>query len=60
MFDVGTLRNWEQGRELIGPAKSLLRAIQTDPEAVLKAFGRVNNRGRDGPRGAARRIFEET
>jgi putative transcriptional regulator len=37
--DVGTLRNWEQGRrEPTGPAKALLRAIQTDPTAVLKAL----------------------
>jgi putative transcriptional regulator len=37
--DVGTLRNWEQGRrEPTGPAKALLRAIQTDPKAVLKAL----------------------
>jgi putative transcriptional regulator len=37
--DVGTLRNWEQGRrEPTGPAKALLRAIRNDPEAVLKAL----------------------
>jgi putative transcriptional regulator len=37
--DVGTLRNWEQGRrEPTGPAKALLRAIKTDPQAVLKAL----------------------
>lgn len=37
--DVGTLRNWEQGRrEPTGPAKSLLRAIRNDPKAVLKAL----------------------
>jgi putative transcriptional regulator len=37
--DVGTLRNWEQGRrEPTGPAKALLRAISTDPQAVLKAL----------------------
>lgn len=37
--DVGTLRNWEQGRrEPTGPAKALLRAIKNDPEAVLKAL----------------------
>ncbi len=37
--DVGTLRNWEQGRrEPTGPAKALLRAIKTDPTAVLKAL----------------------
>ena len=33
--DVGTLRNWEQGRrEPTGPAKALLRAIQKDPKNV--------------------------
>ena len=37
--DVGTLRNWEQGRrEPTGPAKALLRAIKIDPKAVLKAL----------------------
>jgi putative transcriptional regulator len=37
--DVGTLRNWEQGRrEPTGPAKALLTAIQRDPENVLKAL----------------------
>jgi putative transcriptional regulator len=37
--DVGTLRNWEQGRrEPTGPAKALLRAIQNNPIAVLKAL----------------------
>jgi putative transcriptional regulator len=37
--DVGTLRNWEQGRrEPTGPAKALLTAIQRDPNNVLKAL----------------------
>jgi putative transcriptional regulator len=37
--DVGTLRNWEQGRrEPTGPAKALLRAIDRDPIHVLKAL----------------------
>lgn len=37
--DVGTLRNWEQGRrEPTGPAKALLRAIKNDPKSVLKAL----------------------
>jgi DNA-binding transcriptional regulator YiaG len=37
--DVGTLRNWEQGRrEPIGPAKALPTAIQRDPKNVLKAL----------------------
>ena len=37
--DVGTLRNWEQGRrEPTGPAKALLKAIKHDPKAVLKAL----------------------
>ena len=37
--DVGTLRNWEQGRrEPTGPARALLRAIKADPKAVLRAL----------------------
>jgi putative transcriptional regulator len=37
--DVGTLRNWEQGRrEPTGPAKALLKAIKHDPKSVLKAL----------------------
>jgi putative transcriptional regulator len=37
--DVGTLRNWEQGRrEPTGAAQALLRAIQNNPQAVLKAL----------------------
>lgn len=37
--DVGTLRNWEQGRrEPTGPARSLLRAIRNDPEHVMSAL----------------------
>lgn len=37
--DVGTLRNWEQGRrEPTGPAKALLTAIRRDPAHVLKAL----------------------
>lgn len=36
---VGTLRNWEQGRrEPTGPAKALLRAIKNDPKNVLNAL----------------------
>lgn len=37
--DVGTVRNWEQGRrQPTGPAKALLRAIQADPANVLRAL----------------------
>ncbi|MDE1474799.1 helix-turn-helix domain-containing protein [Xenorhabdus bovienii] len=37
--NVGTLRNWEQGRrEPTGPAKALLKAIEKDPLHVLKAL----------------------
>jgi putative transcriptional regulator len=37
--DVGTLRNWEQGRrDPTGPAQALLRAIKNDPKHVLKAL----------------------
>lgn len=36
---IGTLRNWEQGRRSpTGPARALLRAIQNDPKHVLKAL----------------------
>ena len=36
---VGTLRNWEQGRrDPTGPAKALLRAISKDPKNVLQAL----------------------
>jgi putative transcriptional regulator len=41
MIDVqlGTLRNWEQGRrEPTGPAKALLKAIHNDPKNVLSAL----------------------
>lgn len=38
-IDIGTLRNWEQGRrEPTGPARALLRAIKNDPKGVLKAL----------------------
>lgn len=37
--NIGTLRNWEQGRrEPTGPAKTLLRLIERDPEHVLSAL----------------------
>ena len=37
--ELGTLRNWEQGRrEPTGPARALLRAIKKDPKNVLKAL----------------------
>ena len=37
--NIGTLRNWEQGRrEPTGPAKALLRAINNDPRHVLAAL----------------------
>lgn len=37
--NLGTLRNWEQGRrEPTGPAKALLRAINNDPQHVLAAL----------------------
>ena len=41
MIDVqlGTLRNWEQGRrDPKGPAKALLRAIHNDPAHVIQAL----------------------
>lgn len=37
---VGTLRNWEQGRRVpTGPARVLLKVIEKNPKAVLKAIG---------------------
>lgn len=37
--EIGTLRNWEQGRRMpTGPAQVLLRAIEKDPRAVLRAI----------------------
>jgi putative transcriptional regulator len=36
---VGTLKNWEQGRRKpTGPAKALLRAIGKDPKHLLAAL----------------------
>ena len=36
---IGTLRNWEQGRRSpTGPAKALLKAIRNDPKHVLEAL----------------------
>lgn len=41
--EIGTLRNWEQGRrEPTGPAKALLRAIERDPKHVLKALAEAD------------------
>lgn len=38
-IEIGTLRNWEQGRrEPTGPAKALLTAIKNDPKNVLHAL----------------------
>jgi putative transcriptional regulator len=43
--ELGTLRNWEQGRrEPTGPARALLRAISNDPEHVLSALRRSSAR----------------
>ena len=40
-IEVGTLRNWEQGRrEPTGAARALLRAIHNDPVAVIEALSR--------------------
>ncbi|EGN74636.1 Putative transcriptional regulator [Idiomarina sp. A28L] len=40
--EVSTLRNWEQGRrEPTGPARVLIKAIEKDPENVLKACSSV-------------------
>ena len=38
-FSLGTLQGWEQHRrEPEGPAKVLLRVIEREPEAVLRAL----------------------
>lgn len=38
-IEVGTLRNWEQGRrEPTGPAKALLTALKNDPDNVMQAL----------------------
>jgi putative transcriptional regulator len=38
-IELGTLRNWEQGRRApTGPGRALLRAIRNDPIAVIKAL----------------------
>jgi putative transcriptional regulator len=38
-IEVSTLRNWEQGRrEPTGAARALLRAIRSNPIAVIKAL----------------------
>jgi putative transcriptional regulator len=38
-IELATLRNWEQGRrDPTGPARALLRAIQSDPVGVIRAL----------------------
>ena len=38
-FNVNTLRHWEQGRRYPeGPARSYLKVIDKDPEAVIRAL----------------------
>ncbi len=38
-IELGTLRNWEQGRrEPTGPAKALLTALKNDPDNVMQAL----------------------
>lgn len=37
--EVGTLRNWEQGRrDPTGPARALLHVIKTNPKETLRAL----------------------
>jgi putative transcriptional regulator len=39
---VGTLRNWEQGRrDPTGPAKALLKVIKKDPKHVVSTLAEV-------------------
>ena len=38
-FSIGTLRHWEQGRRFPeGPARTYLKVIDRDPEAVERAL----------------------
>jgi putative transcriptional regulator len=38
-FSISSLRNWEQGRRFPdGPARTLLKVIDADPEAVTSAL----------------------
>jgi putative transcriptional regulator len=47
---IGTLRNWEQGRNRPdGPARALLTVIDRDPASVLKAL-RIAPKPRKVPR----------
>ena len=40
-IELGTLRNWEQGRRTpTGPGRALLRAIRNDPLGVVRALAR--------------------
>lgn len=40
--EVGTLRNWEQGRrDPTGPARALLHVIKKNPKATLQALADV-------------------
>lgn len=40
---LGTLKNWEQGRrDPTGPAKALLQVIRKDPAHVLKALSEAD------------------
>jgi putative transcriptional regulator len=39
-ISLGTLRHWEQGlREPRGPARVLLKIVDSDPEAVIRVIG---------------------
>jgi len=41
---LGTLKNWEQGRrDPTGPAKALLQVIRKDPAHVLKALSEASD-----------------
>ncbi len=50
---LGTLKNWEQGRrDPTGPAKALLQVIRKDPAHVLQALSDV---AREPPQAVARK-----
>jgi len=41
-FSLRTVQGWERGaKKPSGPARTLLRAIQADPEGLRKAIARV-------------------
>ena len=49
-FTVDTVQQYEQGRRVpSGPASTLLRVIESDPDAVVRALGRPRRAAHSGP-----------